>query len=194
MIALSNIHIRLRWNRIHGNDEIAISINAIFGWVVIEKSISEIDFINLRKGIQVDESRITYHTIKRWAEAFKKLLNQMRNPKEWFSQTIKLFKCEKMRWRTQIGLDDAASTALIVGITYAIKHSLVGISRRMISYEKIVDLLVIPTYNQSVFTTQLDSMFRIRLAHAIYAAFLLVFRISKTRGGIQLWRNIRFKG
>jgi hypothetical protein len=194
VIALSNIHIRLRWNRIHGNDEIAISINAIFGWVVIEKSISEIDFINLRKGIQVDESRITYHTIKRWAEAFKKLLNQMRNPKEWFSQTIKLFKCEKMRWRTQIGLDDAASTALIVGITYAIKHSLVGISRRMISYEKIVDLLVIPTYNQSVFTTQLDSMFRIRLAHAIYAVFLLVFRISKTRGGIQLWRNIRFKG
>jgi hypothetical protein len=37
-------------------------------------------------------------------------------------------------------------------------------------------------------------MFRIRLAHATYAVILLVVRISKTRGGIQLWRNILFKG
>lgn len=194
LFALSNIHIRLRWNRIHGNDEIIVTVCALFGLLIIEKSITKIDFLNLRKGVKVDDRKITYHTIVRWAEEYKKLISHTRNPKEWFSQTIQLFKCEKMRWRTQIGLGDAASTALIVGATFAIKHTLFVILRRTISFEKVAELLVIPTYNQSVFTTQLDSMFRIRLAHAIFAAILLAFRISKTRGGIQLWRNILFKG
>ena len=193
-ISLSDIRIKLRWNRLNGNDEIILAVIALYGWLKIERTVTKIDFINLKNGVQVDDRTITYHSIMKWMENFKKLLNHMVDPKIWFFQSIKRLKCEKMRWRTQIGLGDASWTAVSVGGIYAIKHTFLGIISNHIRFMKHAEMIVIPSYNKSVFTTQLDSMFRIRLAHAMYAAILLVLRISKTRGGIQLWRNILFKG
>jgi aspartyl/asparaginyl-tRNA synthetase len=54
VIALSNIRIKLRWNRLNGNDEIVLSIIALFGWVKIERTITKVDFINLRNGNELD--------------------------------------------------------------------------------------------------------------------------------------------
>jgi hypothetical protein len=54
-------------------------------------------------------------------------------------------------------------------------------------------LAVTPEFHKPIFTSQFECMFQLRTADAIVACMSLALRILTTKGGLQTWRNIRFK-
>jgi len=84
---------------------------------------------------------------------------------------------ERLKWRTSLGLDDPMNTALVCGGIWAFKGNFMGLISHFTSLEH-VELGVEPVYNQTGFSSQLDSIFKIRIVYImliiIYASFISV--------------------
>lgn len=101
-----------------------------------------------------------------------------------FRDYYKLFRAfmshlvlERFEWKTCLGLDDAMHTALACGGIWAFKGNMLALVSHFSSLEE-VELGVEPVYNQSGFTSQLDSIMKIRIVYIMliicYASFISI--------------------
>lgn len=81
---------------------------------------------------------------------------------------------EKLDWRTSLGLDDAMNTALVCGGVWAFKGNFMGLVSHFSSLEQ-VELGVEPVYNQTGFSSQLDSIFKIRIVYIMLIIIVATF-------------------
>lgn len=83
-------------------------------------------------------------------------------------------ECTEFRWKTDIGLEDAALTAVAAGVCWAVVSSLVGWGSRFVRPAARPDVRVRPVYGETVFSTELSVAVRIRMyrlaAEALRAA------------------------
>lgn len=78
---------------------------------------------------------------------------------------------ERFYWQSSLGLEDAMQTALGCGGIWAFKGNLMGLISHFTSLEK-VELDVQPVYNATGFSSQLDSILKIRI---VYIMFIICF-------------------
>jgi|GEM_PF-880208 len=88
---------------------------------------------------------------------------------------------EKLDWQTSLGLDDAMNTALACGGVWAFKGNFMGLVSHLSSLEQ-VELGVEPVYNQTGFSSQLDSIFKIRIVYIML--IIIVGTFISVRGYI----------
>lgn len=81
---------------------------------------------------------------------------------------------EKLDWRTSLGLDDAMNTALACGGIWAFKGNFMGLVSHFSSLEQ-VELAVEPVYNQTGISSQLDSIFKIRIVYIMLIIIVATF-------------------
>jgi len=81
---------------------------------------------------------------------------------------------ERLHWRTSLGLDDPMHTALVCGGVWTFKGNFLGFFSHFSSMEQ-VDLMVQPVYDTAGFSSQLDSIFKIRIVYIMLIIILASF-------------------
>ncbi len=85
-------------------------------------------------------------------------------------------------WHTKIGTNDAAETAIMVGIVWIIKGSIMSFMAREYNFSDVF-IDVIPNYNTNIFETTVDCIFNIKLGHIVNANISIL--LAHIRGGVK---------
>lgn len=94
--------------------------------------------------------------------------------RSYMNQMASGITCEAFHWRTTVGSEDAAVTAISAGGLWAIKELVLAAIRRRIPFAVRPIIQVRPVFGVDKFETELECIFRVRLGHVINATTRLV--------------------
>lgn len=141
-------------------------------------------------GASVHETKINKKKVKRGYRYFVRLLQATFELKQWMTATLRRVRCQDVVWVTQVGLGDAADSAVAAGVVWSVKAPVVGWVASSVRMMNEPRLAVVPLFNEWHFETVLQGKFRIRLAAALGAAIHLIWRILRIRGGAIRWWKV----
>ena len=206
--ACSEVRAHIVYTREGQDDQFDVKIKALFGLLHFHYSVPSIKFESLLKGISVEREVSTNMPIpnadklksnndinidRKFVissyEKWKVLVHHVLGFHHWFISTLRHTHCTKISWATDIGLDDAAETAITTGMIWGLKTSILGAFFHRIKLEAQPQLAVVPQFNQTMFRTHLDCSLMIRMGYALYAGLRLFVRIVKVKGGLRTWEK-----
>ncbi|NOU97605.1 DUF2953 domain-containing protein [Paenibacillus sp. LMG 31456] len=208
MLISSNVKVSLKVVRKKNNDDIVLDIQGVFGLVkkrfevpvIIFKSFSEgvgikTEYVDKTKDeVLMDaEKKITKRSIKEAFDIMRNLLSHCFQFNEWLLDTLKHVHCTRVVWKTNVGVGDAAETALTTGMVWGLKTSLLGFLFRFIKLDTRPEIMVIPQFNEVKFSTEVLCLARIRMYFILLAGLHLLFRIIKIKDGWRTWQRVLFK-
>jgi hypothetical protein len=103
-------------------------------------------------------------------------------------QLYKRITCHKIAWSTELGLNNAASTALTTGFLWYIKNNIYrNIKHNVKLTDKAPNLMVKPRFDNPCLNTYLMCIFTIRLGHIIFTGikFIVLMASLLLKGGGQ---------
>lgn len=204
---LSQVTSQIVYSRNSEDDNFYVLIKALFGAFRFRYAVPSINFEGLKKGVSIDREESTnipvpdknHHVtvdrkyiVNRY-EKSKELVGHVLGFNRWLMSTLKRTHCSQISWVTDVGLDDAAETAITTGMIWGIKTSILGILFNQIKLEAQPQLAVVPHFNHAQFRTSFECIIKIRLGYAMLAGLHLLVRIYKVKGGIRTWQNILSK-
>ncbi|GGG05740.1 DUF2953 domain-containing protein [Paenibacillus aceti] len=208
VLLLSQIKLRLMAKKNNKDDMVLIDVTLLYGLVSLHYNVPTIELNNLRDGLiikgeqssNLNERQTANHEqaihinkqkIKQWTEEFKMMLEATLGLKGWIQSTFRHLRVTRLDWSTYIALSDAAHTATLTGFAWAIKSTLVGFLSYHISLRQRPKLLVVPKFGVSPsFVSELQCTAQIRLGYAIYALFVLIFRVLRENKGLRKWLKL----
>ncbi|GIP32340.1 DUF2953 domain-containing protein [Paenibacillus sp. J2TS4] len=204
----SHLTFKLYVSRVRENDKIYIQLNALFGMIRLKYEVSALMFKSLEKGLKMKTSQINENKatkmndtedlinldkIKQYYHNFKVFLSQISNYWEWMKGTLSRVKIKRLEWSTHVGAGDAPETAVLTGVVWSLKASLLGYLQQYVRLQSEPKINVQPQYNRTLFTTEVVCIAKIRLGYAIVAGLMLLIRMMKVKGGIKTWQTILSK-
>ncbi|MEX1030958.1 MAG: DUF2953 domain-containing protein [Paenibacillaceae bacterium] len=208
VVALSGVRTHIIYTRESQDDQFNMEIRALYGIFRYRYSIPVIQFEGLLKGFSVekesstnipmpaskdhnnkDQINIDRKVILNWYEKGKVLIHHVIGFNHWLMSTLKHTHCTQLSWVTNVGLDDAAETAITTGMIWGLKTSILGVFFNQIKLEAQPQLAVVPQFNQTMFRTHFDCSLMIRMGYAFFAGLQLFVRIYKVKGGIRTWQK-----
>ncbi|MDF2660155.1 MAG: hypothetical protein K0Q94_2946 [Paenibacillus sp.] len=206
LFVFSDIHIRVRYSRVENDDTLAVDIRGMFGLLRLHYKVPLIEWegrgfrlrleqMNRKLNELLDEHKtvITREKIEQFFHKTKMLLAHTAELVEWTKSVLSRTVCTELSWVTRIGLGDAADTAVTTGVVWGIKTSILGYLLRFVRLEARPSLNVQPQFNRTMFSTEAVCKFKLKALYAVYAAFRLLVRILRAKGGLRTWRKIWFK-
>lgn len=204
---LSRVRAHIVYSREGDDDQFHVQIKALFGALRYRYSLPIIKFEGMKQGVSLQREKTTnipmpdtkdHITVDRKYivyryEQTKQLISHVLGFHRWLMSTLKRTHCSQISWITNVGLDDAAETAITTGMIWGLKTSILGIIFNHIQLEAQPQLAVVPQFNDPQFQTHFDCIIRIRLGYAMLAGLHLLVRIYKVKGGIRTWQNILSK-
>lgn len=97
------------------------------------------------------------------------------------------------QWDLELGLGEAAQTAIASGMAWSVLSVLTGAATEHIRFNVVPSIQVVPRYNDLTFLTRLVCISRLRVVHSIGAVYMMISRILRAKGGVKPWRNIQSK-
>ncbi len=82
-------------------------------------------------------------------------------------KVLKSATCEKFHWKTVYGLEDAASTGIIVGSLWAVKVFIISRLKRHVLFVTKPDIAVNPIFGRNQFEVDFQCIFSIKLGNVI---------------------------
>lgn len=201
------VHVRFLFSKDDDNERLLVDFKTLFGLLRYRYEIPVIKFRwlegvttqteqvdrNEAKKLKEQNSMITRKTVMHFYKKTKLLEANVAGFSKWLTDSLSHVHCTKVRWVTNIGIGDAAETAVITGMAWAIKTSFLGFIFKFIDLNTMPQLAVNPQYNRPQFSTELLCILKFRLGYAIIAGLLLIVRIMKVKGGVKTWQNTLFK-
>jgi hypothetical protein len=137
--------------------------------------------------------RTTWRIFRHHPRHWRKLTRQVRFFARLYRRTIARLliatSCEKISWRTGLGIDDAALTSIAAGFAWQFKnHTYVYMQRRLKSVPRPV-FAVQPLYARKGVDIELECIFSVRLGNVINALTTAIRFLAK--GGNRQWKNTR---
>ncbi|MED4464137.1 DUF2953 domain-containing protein [Metabacillus fastidiosus] len=87
---------------------------------------------------------------------------------------LKKVKIESFNWHSQIGIGDAAHTAFIVGLAWALKGNVVGLIGNYMHLRTKPEIAITPAFNIVCSKTKLTCIFHFRIGNAMFAGIRLL--------------------
>lgn len=208
IVSFSHLTVKIFASRVKENDRLYIQLHALYGIIRLRYEVPAIKFKGLDKGLKVqtkglDEKSsehlnetkeiINWEKIQEAYRKFKIFLSQVDNYAAWMKSTLSRFKISQMVWITRIGAGDAPETALLTGVLWSVKSTLLGYLLRHVRLQTEPEIQVQPQYNRTLFTTEVTCIAKIRLGYAMVAGLMLLVRTMKVKGGFKTWQNILSK-
>ncbi|WP_028987729.1 DUF2953 domain-containing protein [Thermicanus aegyptius] len=135
--------------------------------------------------------RISYQEIQKIRRGMKEWIDRIRDFYCIIQGFLAKIKVKRFSWHTELGTEDAALTAILVGLLWNLKGvTLMGLGHFMILTES-PEIRVIPHYAGERFRTYLDLTLRFSLGQAIKTAILLIWNLRKGRE--KSWKSILFR-
>ncbi|GAA3405322.1 DUF2953 domain-containing protein [Paenibacillus hodogayensis] len=203
LFVLSDVSLKVRFSRVQGDDSLTVEVKGLYGLVRYRYAVPTMNWTsdglqvktknsNLR-GEPAGEERkvnITRETVEQFFHKTKELLAYTLRLAEWARNVQARVVCTDIRWSTRVGLEDAADTAITVGVLWGLKTSALGFLFRHIRLEAKPELSIDPMFNRMHFSTEALCLMKIKAGYACYAGFLLVFRILRVKGGFRFWSKL----
>ena len=101
--------------------------------------------------------------------------------------------CEKLKWESQIGVNDPMGSAMLCGSLWGIKYYLIGLLSGKWKYNQNPEVKVQPLYNHTHFNTELYCEIKLKLRQAIWLSVAIVWHVSKTRREKKKLENLTTK-
>lgn len=184
------------------DDLLQLDVKAIFGLVRFKIEVPVIIFKGLNEGLDYKAEAVLTNLknpvgnynealdqpkIKGHFQKARELYNHVDNFPSWMNNILSHLQCVKLRWYTNLGIGDCASTAMLSGSLWGVKSSLIGFASTKISLQTMPELAVNPQYNQSIFATEMQSVLKMRLFYLLWGSLNLFYRIFKVKGGLKIW-------
>lgn len=205
VVMLSNIRMQMHFSRVGENDHFIIRVRALYGLVRFHYVIPLLKFAGL-KGIFIEHKHgmtkdirpssqdiIDMKKITQFYEQSNKLLTHTEGLTTWTKQTMKHVSVTELRWSTRIGLKDAPQTAILTGVIWGLKSSIVHLGAKNTMLRTQPKLHVFPLYNRQHFSTEVIVVGHIRVWQATLAGMKLLRRIWRVKGGLATWKRAVFK-
>ncbi|WP_372629146.1 DUF2953 domain-containing protein [Cohnella sp.] len=199
----SQIKVRVRYSRSGKLDQLVVIVQALFGlfrYQILLPSIAirgwNMVYAEHREGGFPGKENETgtrrtlgRKTVLRDLRAYRSVLVSTKQFKRWARRTLKKVECTRWRLDFRVGTGDAASTAVLTGLLWAVSGCATGVADRLISLRTSPRGEVTPNYSSSEFTVVWEADFRIRLATAVAAFIKLGKRTVRIRKAIRAWRS-----
>lgn len=172
VILCARAELELTYQRRAKSDTVTLSLVAPLGLVLYRK---ETPVLDVKQGGWRVELEPTF------IETYR-LLNAQYGPVLRF--LLDRTEVRSLTWQTTFSVGDAALTALLSGVAWAVKGTLLALlqSRTRTSAEDVA-IAVSPSYSGKEFKTFLQCIFSLRVAHIMYAQCLLLWKRRKHRKG-----------
>jgi branched-subunit amino acid ABC-type transport system permease component len=201
-LLFSHIRIRIRYSRSGQLDQLVIVIQAAYGlfhyqiilpsivirgWSVVygEKRMGGVP------GSQIKEKKkrmIGRRTIRRYVKAYHTILKTTRQFKRWARETMKKVECTRWRLDFRVGTGDAATTAVVTGLLWAVSGCASGVAGQFITLKTSPQSEIAPNYSATEFTVVWEADFRIRVSTIIGSFLKLGMRMVHFRVAMRAWR------
>lgn len=186
LIILSEIECDIKFHRIKDDDNIKVQVKMFFGLIKFNLVISYLDMTvnkRLKVGFNVRGKLKTkkeaagkrnvfdIEEIKRMYHKSRLIIHKYKKSFEYILSKVKL---DSLSWETELGLEDAALTAICTGALWSVKYNILSaISQRSSPRKTYIN--VVPNYSNIIFEVDLNCIIRVRIANIIITAMRLVF-------------------
>lgn len=207
-LALADVaRVDFRFSRDGEDDQLSVRFRVLYGLVRYKLEVPVITFrlfeglvmeeklgnANQKKKLNSSKKKIGRREVLRSWRTYQLLLGHTLGFGDWLRRVLRQIRCGQLRWSTAVGAGSAPETAIAVGAVWAVKMSALGALLSLIRLEAQPEVAVQPDFQTATFKTSLQCQFKVRLGFIVYAAWLLVVRIVKVKGGVQTWRRILMK-
>jgi hypothetical protein len=203
-LLLSRIRVRVRYSRSGQLDQLVFVIQAAYGlfhYQIIMPSIviRGLSVVYGEKrmggvpGSQIKEQKkrkIGRRTIRRYAKAYHSILKTTRQFKRWAREFLKKVECTRWRLDFRVGTGDAATTAVVTGLLWAVSGCASGVAGQFITLKTSPQGEITPNYSATEFTVVWEADFRIRFGTAIVSLLKLGVKTVQLRVAMRAWRNL----
>lgn len=199
MILMSKITFTLTVKKINRDETILLDVKLLFGLLSFHYRIPVIKLKNLKEGLVLKndrsdnmfanhtadgEQKVNKDIVNRWMDELLVILKATSNMKLWLKRTLRRVSLLHLEWSTNIALPDAAHTATLAGALWPLKTTLIGMLSYNLSLKQRPKLFVVPVFGSPpLFATEFKCVAEIRCGSALYAGFILVYRVLKVKGG-----------
>lgn len=180
----SRVDVKIKFQKEGENDFLRISAR-FFHLITVRK---EIPLLSLgEEGISLKHqteapllkekkkrTMVTYRKIKQVRLKMKRIVDRAHD----FYRMVRLFlakiKVTRIDWSTEVGAGDAATSAILSGIIWSLKGSLLMVLDHYVTLSQRPNLRVVPNFQESVFRTDIDLSLTFPLGQAMKTAFQLL--------------------
>jgi hypothetical protein len=207
MALLSRIRIRLRYSRSGQLDQLVVVVQALYGlfhYQIILPTISirgwNLIYRDKRGGGitgNTNEKQKKYMigigTISRKLKDYRTIVQSTRQFKRWVRQFLKKVECTRWRLDFRVGTGDAAETAVVTGLLWAVSGCASGVAGQLVTLKTSPHGYVTPNYSTTEFTVVWEADFRIRLGTALWSFIKLGLNTVHLSKAIRMWRSLLSK-
>lgn len=188
------ISVALEYKRAKDDDRFTIVIRLLWGLVKIKKVFRAIQAnkedqtIDLKSetgaGTKKNENnKISQDDVQNYLQQVNEIKKRVVHLQKIIKRFLKHVHVTEFRWKSEIGLKDAAATGFICGSAWAIKGSCIALLDQNLNMKIKPSIEVIPSFFQAESNTNLTCILSFRMGHAMGAAIriLTYWRGSKRK-------------
>ncbi|MFM9279020.1 DUF2953 domain-containing protein [Paenibacillus jiagnxiensis] len=205
-VLLSRIKIRAEVLKQANNDYARLQIHMLYGLVRFQYELPSVVIDRFRKGILVrldryanlgedradkEDAVVDKSKIEELLSNYRLLLENTVFLKQWVNKTVAHLSLSHLKWATKLGVRDCSQTAVLTGVVWALKSSVVGWTTAHVRYDCIPALSVIPSWDErNYFSTNVVCSASISMGYVILSLFRLLASILKVPGGFKTWKKV----
>lgn len=213
-VLVSNIRVQMHFVRREGADSLTVEMNALYGLYKYRYSLPHIDYKTMLeerwaefqnkggspgvslvdrglKSIPVGGKQDQVQKTPGMMDRYRELKGKVREFPEWMRETLALIRCTELVWYTGIGAGEAPRTAMLTGVGWSLKTSILGFLFRYFTLDTKPEIAVVPQYNEYRFITESKAEMKVRVGSMAMAGLKLWFRIKDKQWAKEQIKSLR---
>ena len=155
------------------------NLSKFLQWLTIKPAIKPLETeknytqpSELERNVQKKGNYTVYKTLKLLVR-FTKIHNQF------IYKLSNMMTCEKFRWSTRIGFEDAATTGIFTGYLWLLKSLILNFFSNQVTMKTNPLIHVIPVFGKNNLDIHFECILKIRVGHVINAGYYLMKLMPK---------------
>ncbi len=190
LVSLSSIKIKIKLLKDNSCEEIIFHFYALYGLIKYRMEIPFVEIMNKSNSVAATEINsdieiTNKETVKQhknrefsWRELetiYNKANLMYKRYRMGIRYINKRLVMEDISWTTEVGVSDAAATAITTGVFWAVKSNIVALLIKKMSL-KSYHVNVLPYYGADKFNTSLDCIITLKIGYIIIAGLKILFK------------------
>lgn len=196
----SRIRIRVRYFRSGKLDQLVVIVQALYGLFhyqlvlpsIMVRGLNVIYSEKKETGtgtLQENKRKFGVRTIKRYWRSYRAIQFSTKKFTRWLRTTMKKVKCTRWRLDFRVGTGDAAQTAVLTGLLWAVAGCASGAAGQFMTLTAMPQSRIEPNYSAPEFSAVWEADFQIRAITAFWSFVKLGTSTVNMRKAIRAWRS-----
>lgn len=202
-VLLSRVHIRVRYSRSGQLDQLVIVLQALYGlfhyqillpsivirgWNIVYRKKDTGGLMAEHEG-KTTKGKVGKGKIGRYVKAYKSILQSTREFKRWSFETLKKIECTRWRLDFGVGTGDAATTAVVTGLLWAVTGCASGAAGEILTLKTSPQSRITPNYSGTEFSVVWEADFRVSVSTMLWSFMKLGKRTVRLSKALKGWRS-----